>query len=144
MPLEQEIDDDIDIKILGVPPLGPGTPFLDNDTCTKGGGYLFLSGFSSLYDAIHVWMTRQMDGWKKLHEKRWFVILNTDNYFALVAFQMARLTLETIAMRHCQKKVVHVLLLVVRFVILDADNYFVLVAFQMTRPTLSVALSGET
>jgi hypothetical protein len=34
------------------------------------GGYLFLSGFSSLYDAIHGWMTRRMDGWKKLHEKR--------------------------------------------------------------------------
>jgi hypothetical protein len=28
-----------------------------------------LLGFSSLYDAIHGWMTRRMDGWKKLHEK---------------------------------------------------------------------------
>jgi hypothetical protein len=55
---------DIDIKILGVPPLGPGMPFLDSDTCTEGGGYLFLPGFSSLYDAIHGWMTGQMDGWK--------------------------------------------------------------------------------
>jgi hypothetical protein len=36
----------------------------------RGWGYLFLSGFSSLYDAIHGWMTGRMDGWKKLHEKR--------------------------------------------------------------------------
>jgi hypothetical protein len=35
-----------------------------------GGGYLFLSGFFSLYDAIHGWMTGWMDGWKKLHKKR--------------------------------------------------------------------------
>jgi hypothetical protein len=47
---------DIDIKILGVPPLGPGMPFLDRDTCAERGGYLFLPGFSSLYDAIHRWM----------------------------------------------------------------------------------------
>jgi hypothetical protein len=65
----------IDIKILGVPPLGAGMPFLDNDTCAEGGGgYLFMWGFSSLYDAIHGWMTRWMDGrvtWlKKLHKKR--------------------------------------------------------------------------
>jgi hypothetical protein len=54
---------DIDIKILGVPPLGLGMPFLDNDTCAKGGGYLFLLGFSSLYAAIHGWMMGWMDGW---------------------------------------------------------------------------------
>jgi hypothetical protein len=65
---------DIDIKILGVPPLGPNMPFLNNDTCAKGGGgYLFLPRFFSLYDAIHGWMTGQMDEWtghmKKLHEK---------------------------------------------------------------------------
>jgi hypothetical protein len=53
---------DIDIKILGVPPLGPGMPFLDSDTC-GGGGYLFLPGFCSLYDVIHGWMTGQTDGW---------------------------------------------------------------------------------
>jgi hypothetical protein len=53
------------IKILGVPPLGPGMPFLDSNTCAEGGGYLFLSGFSSLYDAIHGWMTRRIDGWMK-------------------------------------------------------------------------------
>jgi hypothetical protein len=54
-------------KTWGCPPLGPGMPFLDNDTCAKG-GVLFLPGFSSLYDAIHGWMTGWMDG--KLHEKR--------------------------------------------------------------------------
>jgi hypothetical protein len=40
----------------------------------RGGGYLFLPGFSSLYDAIHGWMmgrmTGRMDGWKKLHKKQ--------------------------------------------------------------------------
>jgi hypothetical protein len=40
-------------------PLGAGMPFLDNDTCTEGGGggcYLFLPWFSTMYDAIHGWM----------------------------------------------------------------------------------------
>jgi hypothetical protein len=56
---------DIDIKILGCPPLGPGMPFLDSDTCTEGGGVIyFLPGFSSLYDVIHGWMTGRMGGWK--------------------------------------------------------------------------------
>jgi hypothetical protein len=42
---------------------GPGMPFLDSDTCEEEGrGYLFLPGFSSLYDAIHGWMTGRMDG----------------------------------------------------------------------------------
>ncbi len=68
----------------------------------------------------------------------WFVVLDADNYFALVAFQMAQSTLQTIATRHSQKKVVHVLLLIVWFVILDADDYFALVAFQMARPTLYI------
>jgi hypothetical protein len=49
---------DIDIKILGVPPpLGAGMLFLE-----RGAGYLFLPRFSSLYDAIHGWMTGRMDG----------------------------------------------------------------------------------
>jgi hypothetical protein len=49
-------------KSLGCPSLGPGMPFLDNDTCAKGGeGYLFLSGFSCLYDAIHGWMDGSHD-----------------------------------------------------------------------------------
>jgi hypothetical protein len=48
--------------------LGPGMPFLDSDTCADGGGgYLFLPGFSSLYDAIHGWMTGRMDE-NKLHD----------------------------------------------------------------------------
>jgi hypothetical protein len=47
---------------------GPGMPFLDSDTCAEVGGYLFLPGFSSLYEAILGWMTGRMDGWKKLHD----------------------------------------------------------------------------
>jgi hypothetical protein len=58
-----------------------------------------------------------------------FAVLDTNDYFALVAFQMAQPTLQSMAMRHYQEKVVHVLLLIIRFVILDKDNYFVLVAF---------------
>jgi hypothetical protein len=61
----------IDIKILGVPPLGAGYAFPKQRHMHRGGGhYLFLPGFSSLYDAIHGWMMRRMDGWKKLHEKQ--------------------------------------------------------------------------
>ncbi len=60
-----------------------------------------------------------------------FVILDIDNYFAFVAFQMAQPTLQTIAMCHYQEKVMHVLLLVVRFAVLDVDDYFALMAFQM-------------
>jgi len=60
-------------KSWGCPPPGLGMPFLDSNTCAEGEGYLFLSGFSSLYDAIHGWMMGWMDGWtghmKKLHEK---------------------------------------------------------------------------
>jgi hypothetical protein len=44
MPLELEIDDDIDIKILGCPP-GPGMPFLDSDTCAEGVVIYFCQGF---------------------------------------------------------------------------------------------------
>jgi hypothetical protein len=36
---------DIDIKILGVPPLGPGMPFLDSDKCARGGVIYFCQGF---------------------------------------------------------------------------------------------------
>jgi hypothetical protein len=43
--------------------MGPGMPFLDSDTCAEGReGFLFLPGFSSLYDAIHGWMMGRMDG----------------------------------------------------------------------------------
>jgi hypothetical protein len=48
---------------------GLGMPFVEGDTCAGGrGGYLFLPGFSSLYDAIHGWMTGRMNGWKNLHD----------------------------------------------------------------------------
>jgi hypothetical protein len=53
---------DIDIKILGVPPLGQGMPFLDSDTCRERGALFISARFSSLYDAIHGWMMGQMDG----------------------------------------------------------------------------------
>jgi hypothetical protein len=36
------------------------------------------------------------------------------------------LCLQTIAMHHCQEKVVHMLLIIVQFDILDVDNYFTL------------------
>jgi hypothetical protein len=37
---------DIDIKVLGVPPPpGPGMPFLDSNTCAKGGVIYFYQGF---------------------------------------------------------------------------------------------------
>jgi hypothetical protein len=49
---------DIDIKILGVGPLEVGHAF---PRLLKG-GYLFLPRLSSLYDAIHGWMTQWMDG----------------------------------------------------------------------------------
>jgi NAD/NADP transhydrogenase beta subunit len=52
---------------------------------------------------------------------------------------LTRLRLQIIAMRNYQEKVVHMLLLVVRFAILDTKDYFTLVAFQMARLTLYVA-----
>jgi len=59
-----EIAADIDIKILGVPPPRVGHAFPRQRHMHKEeGGYLFLPGFSSLYDAIHGWMTGWMDGW---------------------------------------------------------------------------------
>jgi hypothetical protein len=36
---------DIDIKILRVPPLGLGMPFLNNDTCIEWGVIYFCHGF---------------------------------------------------------------------------------------------------
>jgi hypothetical protein len=44
---------------------------------------------------------------------------------------LTRLHLEIIAMHHCQEKVVHVMLLIVRFAILNTNDYFALLAFQM-------------
>jgi len=67
----------IEIKILGCPPLGAGHAFPRHRHMRKrggAGGYLFLLTCSSLYDAIHGWMTRRMDEWtrqmKRLHEKQ--------------------------------------------------------------------------
>ncbi len=52
-------------KSWGCPPLGRGMTFVDSNTCAEGrGGYLFLPGFSSLYDIIHGWMTGRTDGCK--------------------------------------------------------------------------------
>ncbi len=59
----------------GTPP-GLGMPFLDSDTCAKGGLFIFAKVFFPVW--CHSWMddgmNRWMDGWvtwwKKLHEKR--------------------------------------------------------------------------
>jgi hypothetical protein len=52
----------------GAPPLGAGHVFLrQQHMCRRG--YLFLRGFSSLYDAIHGWMTGWMDGWMESFNK---------------------------------------------------------------------------
>jgi hypothetical protein len=58
--------------------LGPGMPFLDSDTCKRGGegGYLFLPEFSSLSDGIHGWMTGRMDE-KSFRTTTSFIICNT-------------------------------------------------------------------
>jgi hypothetical protein len=53
-------------------------PSLDSDTCAKRGGYLFLPGFSSLYDAIHGWMTGRMDG-KSFTTTTPFTICNSED-----------------------------------------------------------------
>ncbi len=45
------------------PPPGLGMPFLDSNTCVKGGCYLFLPGFSCCMEAIHGRMIGRMDGW---------------------------------------------------------------------------------
>jgi hypothetical protein len=41
---------------------GAGHAFPRQRHMHKGGAYLFLPGFSSLYNAIHEWKTGQMDG----------------------------------------------------------------------------------
>jgi hypothetical protein len=48
--------------ILYVVSLGVGMAFLDSNISAKGGLFIFAT-ISSLYDVIHGWMTRQMDGW---------------------------------------------------------------------------------
>jgi len=58
------------IKVLAVPLLGAGHAFPKQQHMCKGGGYLFLPRFFSLYDTIHGWMMGRMDGWMdESHEK---------------------------------------------------------------------------
>jgi hypothetical protein len=65
----------------------PGMPFLDRDTCAEGGVYLFLPGFSSLYDAIHGWMTGWMDR-KSFRTTTSFTICNGefDSLYILIMY----------------------------------------------------------
>ncbi len=53
---------DIDIKILGVPPLGPGMPFLNSNTCAGGGGWLFISAGVFFPVRCHLWMDDETNG----------------------------------------------------------------------------------
>jgi hypothetical protein len=45
----------------------------------KGGGYLFMSRFSSLYDAIHGWMTEWMEKTSRKTTMTSFTICNWDD-----------------------------------------------------------------
>jgi hypothetical protein len=73
MPFEQEIDGDIDIKILRVLPPGAGHAFPRQWHMRKEGGGLFISVrvfFPYMMSSMNGWRDKWMDGWKKLH-KRW-------------------------------------------------------------------------
>jgi hypothetical protein len=61
---------DIDIKILGCLPLGPGMLFLDSDTCAEGGLFISVRVFFPVW--CHPWMDDETSEWmdEKLHEKR--------------------------------------------------------------------------
>ncbi len=48
---------------LGGAPPGAGHAFPKQRHMRRGRDNLFLSGFFSLYDAIHGWMTERMNGW---------------------------------------------------------------------------------
>jgi hypothetical protein len=51
--------------------LRPSMPFLDNDTCTEGGLFIFCQDFfPCMMPSMDGWWDEWMDGWKKLHEKR--------------------------------------------------------------------------
>jgi hypothetical protein len=74
-------------KSWGCPP-GAGHPFPRQWHMRRGEGdaiYLFLPGFSSLYDAIHGWMMGWMDGWKASRKTttRSFTICNNNNIIVL-------------------------------------------------------------
>ncbi len=59
---------DIDIKILGVPRPASSMPFLNSNTCTKGGVIYFCQGFlPCMMPSMDGWRDEWMDG--KLHEK---------------------------------------------------------------------------
>ncbi len=55
-------------KSWGCPPCGRAC-LSYTTTHAQTGGYLFLPGFSFMYDAIHGWMMRRMDGWMKSFTK---------------------------------------------------------------------------
>jgi hypothetical protein len=48
---------------------------LDSETCTEGGGVFIYARVLSLYDAIHGWMTRQMDEWMESFTKNNYNVL---------------------------------------------------------------------
>jgi hypothetical protein len=59
---------DIDIKILGVPPLGAGHAFWKQWHMRRGEDYLFLPGFF-LPGWCHPWMGDEMNGWMECFTK---------------------------------------------------------------------------
>jgi hypothetical protein len=56
-------------KSWGCPPLGLGMPFLDSDTCAKGGGVLFISARVFFLVWCHPWMDDGTDGWMESFTK---------------------------------------------------------------------------
>jgi hypothetical protein len=68
-------DNNIQLTMVKDQRSGPSMPFLNSDTCIKGGGYLFLPRSSSMHDAIHGWMTGRMDGWMEKVAQPWCPLL---------------------------------------------------------------------
>jgi hypothetical protein len=85
-----------------------GMPFLDSNTCARGGGrYLFLPGFSSLYDAIHEWMMGRMDG--KLHKKTTMMSFTICNIYKVPIMIVEMITwLQVPTEKHPESKTQHV------------------------------------
>ncbi len=48
-------------KSWGCPPLGPGIPFLDSDTCAEGGFFISARVFFPVW--CHPWMNDETNGW---------------------------------------------------------------------------------